>query len=301
MQISINSYLDGFSGKAITYIPNPGNAGDSVIAAATYQSLDKAGIKYNTDRPSTLDATGKILFYGGGGNLGTSTSFSYRLLSKYHKTAKKVVVLPHTIHRINSLASEFGDNVDLICRERVSYDYALQHARNANIYLADDMAFNLDTNHILGINTKKLETSIISYIYNRFFTNDNIVNWHDLSRSRKHEFLLHEALTEAQSECLYCYRTDAESKGRSLPPGNLDLSAIFQFGVETQKSAYLATHTLLSFLKRFKEIHTDRLHLCISAALLGLTVHFHANSYYKCKAVYDFSMKDRFKNIIWED
>lgn len=301
MQINIKDYLSNLRGEDVIYIPNPGNAGDSVIAAATYQVLDGLGISRKTARPSSLNPKGKILIYGGGGNLGTTSSFSYRLLREYHTKAKKVIVLPHTIHRIDTLVGSFESNVDLICRERTSYDYVTSHTRNANVYLADDMAFNLDVERVLEIKTDTIETSITRYFYDRFFTKNNIVSWDNLLRSRRYHSLLQEALEKAQLECLYCYRTDAESKGRSLPAGNLDLSAIFQFGVETPESAYLATHTLLSFLKHFKEIHTDRLHLCISAALLGLTVHFHANSYYKCKAVYEYSMKDKFPNIIWTD
>jgi exopolysaccharide biosynthesis predicted pyruvyltransferase EpsI len=301
MEINIEDYLSALRSEEVIYIPNPGNAGDSVIATATYQLLDRLRIPYKLVRPTRLDSRGKVLIYGGGGNLGTANSFSYRLLSQHHKSAKRLVVLPHSIHNIDDLAAKFGSNVDLICRELVSYEYVKKHAGKANAFLANDMAFSLDVNTVLGKDPEELHTSLPRYLYDRLFTNKNVVSWQLLYRSRQAIEMANQAALGNDKESLTCFRTDSESKGRSLPPMNVDLSEIFQFGVETPESANLATQTLLMFLKRYKTIHTDRLHVGIASALLGLDVHFHANNYYKCRAVYEHSMAGRFTNVKWED
>lgn len=299
MDLNIREYLSGLRANEVSYIPNPGNAGDSVIATATYQLLDKLEVPYRLIRPSSIKPEGNILIYGGGGNLGSAKSFSYGFVSKHHKIAKKLIILPHSIHNIDTLAAEFGKNVDIICRERVSYEYAKKHAKKANVFLSDDMAFNLDINKTLSKSPEKLRTPLLSYIYNRLFTRKNIVSWNLLHRSRKAQEIYQEAALSNDGDSLFCYRTDSESNGGILPPNNIDLSDVFQFGVETPESAALATQTLLMFLKRFKTIHTDRLHIGISSALLGLDVRFHANNYFKCRAVYEYSMQGRFKNVTW--
>lgn len=56
----------------VLYIPNPGNAGDALIAAATYQVLDDLGINYLIKRHKDdmeSDVSGRVVIYGGGGNL----------------------------------------------------------------------------------------------------------------------------------------------------------------------------------------------------------------------------------------
>src|SRR5690625_1859195 len=53
----------------VSYIPNPGNAGDSLIAAATSQVLRQAGIRWKLlDHRPAPPMKDCVLLYGGGGN-----------------------------------------------------------------------------------------------------------------------------------------------------------------------------------------------------------------------------------------
>jgi exopolysaccharide biosynthesis predicted pyruvyltransferase EpsI len=56
--------------EKIYFLPNPGNAGDSLIAAATFQFFDKHSIVYEVVTNDNFDSSGKIVAYGGGGNCG---------------------------------------------------------------------------------------------------------------------------------------------------------------------------------------------------------------------------------------
>lgn len=50
---------------------------------------------------------------------------------------------------------------------------------------------------------------------------------------------------------------------------------------------------LLDFVSRFDEIHTDRCHGAITAAMMGRTVYFYRNNYFKNQAIYDHSLAGR--------
>lgn len=95
-------------------------------------------------------------------------------------------------------------------------------------------------------------------------------------------------------------RTDVERTDHDVPPVNVDASRIFEHGVFPPSRARKATVFLLAYLSHFERIFTNRLHLGILGALLGKEVRFYPNSYYKNRAVYRFSMAERFPNVSWE-
>lgn len=105
-------------------------------------------------------------------------------------------------------------------------------------------------------------------------------------------------LGERQST-LYALRTDAERTTNSPPPSNIDVSQIFKYGTFPRSVAEDATVAMLSFFCAYRRVVTNRLHGCILAALAGGKVDFCANSYFKNKEVYDFSIRDRFEDVRW--
>lgn len=50
---------------------------------------------------------------------------------------------------------------------------------------------------------------------------------------------------------------------------------------------------LLDYVARFSEVHTDRCHAAIAAALMGRRVVFYRNNYFKNRAIYDHSLAAR--------
>ena len=300
MRIQIDDYLKQYKTQKVLYTPNPGNAGDSIIAAATYQTFDRAGLDYTVVRPSLLDARDRIVIYSGGGNLVKPTTFSSRYIKQHHRQAKKLVILPHTIKEIDELLGEFGDNVDIICRELPSYEYVKAKAPRANVFLDHDIAFNFDVDAFLS-GPGYRSPSYAGYVIDRYLLRKSVTSWTNVFRSKTAAETLDKICRMTPSEELNCFRLDGESAGHAVPANNFDLSLLYEFGTENPQVAGLGAYTVLNTLKRFSTIHTDRLHMAISSALLGLTVHFHANNYYKCRAVYEFSIKDRYPNVIWHD
>lgn len=89
---------------------------------------------------------------------------------------------------------------------------------------------------------------------------------------------------------LYAYRTDAEasSSERSCLRGNRDLSL--------EGYAMSPLDHMVEVLSQYERVVTDRLHIGIAASLLDCEVVLYPNSYYKNRAVYEYSLAHR-KNI----
>ncbi len=87
---------------------------------------------------------------------------------------------------------------------------------------------------------------------------------------------------------LNAFRSDCESILKFKPESNIDISY----------NGY-ATKPLNEFLEtidNFEQINTDRLHVAITSMLLGKKVNLYPNSYFKNKAVFEYSL-NKFSNI----
>ena len=97
---------------------------------------------------------------------------------------------------------------------------------------------------------------------------------------------------EATQARLNCFRSDVESSGSHvIPAGNRDISAE---GTESHE-----VHPFLEALARYREIHTDRLHVAVGGALLGREVHLYPGRYFKNRAIFSTSFKPNFGNVHW--
>lgn len=294
-EVDIQSYLRDFAGQHVHYLPNPGNAGDSIIAAATYQCFRRHTIRITIPRPDRFDPAGKTVFYGGGGNIGVGV-YAHTQISRLHKDARRFVILPQTIRDADGLIRSFGSNVTVICRERVSYDYVRSFNGPYTTLLAHDMAFSLDPTPLLeGVGRMEAFASGIKAMLKRQGCT-RPANLGRILLGRPRGTVPDRA---ALGPSLSCFRLDGERTDIALPPHNVDLSVVFSYGVGPEAVANHVASRLLSTLNQFDEIRTNRLHIAISSAILGKIVKFYSNNYYKCRAVYEHSMKDRFPNVQW--
>lgn len=306
-----NTNIIDFLAKTLTgpfvYVPNAGNAGDALMACATYDIFDKFGIKYSEINHAFLHdpkgIAGKTIVLAGGGNFNERGYNTYaELLPRLQHLAAHVIVLPHTINGNEQILSSLTANVTLICREEVSFEHTQKFAKNARVLLADDMAFNLDIaaslsyrpRYIVSIFRKLITRSIdkkASQSYPRLKDYKNGL-LHTLERNRS---------INHSHEVAYLFRQDIESTGIAIPKNNIDASEKFNYGVTSSLKAHYTVHHLLKFLSTYKVIHTNRLHIGIASALLGKDVHLYPNNYYKCRAVYEHSIRQKFSNVIWHD
>jgi hypothetical protein len=81
---------------------------------------------------------------------------------------------------------------------------------------------------------------------------------------------------------LYAFRTDKESNHAvRIPKDNIDISL-----------ASKDFKDMLNIISSYKEVHTDRAHVAISASMLGKTTIVYDCGYFKVKAIYDYSLSE---------
>lgn len=122
----------------IIYIPNPGNAGDQLIALGTFMFLKEHDIPFEFGHYKE-EYENKNLIYAGGGNLVGIYDNCKHFLWK-NGWRNKIIILPHTYWNEDSLIENFKDlPVLFLCREKVSFDYMKK--LNVKCEIFHDMAF----------------------------------------------------------------------------------------------------------------------------------------------------------------
>lgn len=273
---SIIPYLKRkLQGRPFTYIVNVGNGGDAVIQHSTMLVFDQLGLQYDMAAPMS-DHFNKTLVVAGAGELINTGNFLYGathdflLANAKPERGNSIIILPSTIIGYADLIQSLGSNVVIFAREYKTYDYLMQVVRDATVFLSKDMAFYLQDFDIVL---------------------QGMMRDRDPTSSRVGLML----------------RTDAEgiTMPESFIQGNRDLSAegfveFVQSTDDTKKFLKMQAHHVLGEMSTYGQVWTNRLHLCISGALLGVETHCMDNNYGKIKAVFDFSLRAHFANVHFE-
>lgn len=286
--MNIKNYLKQYCNNKIYYMPNPGNGGDALIALSTFKLF--RGLNLDVSIASrNSDLTGQIVMYAGGGSLVREYNHSARILALIHKKVEKLIVLPHSINSHQELLRDMGGNVDIICRERYSERFVLESRTGANVLLMDDLALGIDPLEVLArkhCRDALMQKSLRYHLGRKSYFADCVAKLF-LGQMHQREFS--------------CFREDVERSGFPVPPGNIDLPIHVNYD-RTQScfdSAEMTVHNIMYFLSGYDVVVTNRLHICIAACLLGKQVKLYANSYFKNKAVYEYSLVDRFDCVEW--
>ena len=140
-EINIYEFLKKYKNKDITYITNPGNAGDCLIVYGLFTLFDELDIKVKIGDPLKTYHN-QILFYAGGGNLVGIYQNCKRFLLNNLKKNNEIVILPHTIKDEDVLIQNLDQNTKIICREKQSFAYVYKNIKNKNnVFLSKDTAF----------------------------------------------------------------------------------------------------------------------------------------------------------------
>lgn len=278
--------LRSFKNEVIVYVPNPGNAGDSFITAATYQLFADIELKFEIGDVHSKYIN-RIVIYGGGGNLVNEYTNAITFIMNNHDVVKVLVVLPHTINSYEEQISNLDERCHLFCREKASYDYVLSSSTKANVYLSHDLAINADLGRL-----KKIWLS-------------NIRKWKYWKKSYRNNFRIFGVVlklfirSKFSFETLNVFRNDVEKTDVLIPGNNLDASALFAMRDMSIESSLDATCKLMTLIGCFSAVKTNRLHVCILSLKMGKKVDFYANSYFKNKAIWEHSLKSQFPNLQW--
>ncbi|MDR3177622.1 MAG: glycosyltransferase [Campylobacteraceae bacterium] len=246
-----------------TYIINPGNMGDMLIASAAMQFFDKDKISYEKyDGRSTQES----IVYSGGGIWTKDYEGGWIQFLHIFAEAKRIIILPSSFNNCEKLINIIDERFIIFCREKKSYDYLSAQKTDAKIILDHDMAFRMQRDILNGEITIK----------------SNEIN----------NILSHVIIGMAKVKYIAKFmRKDCESAGNYET--DLDLSSISYCDLTTSKE-YIDFNAklMLCVVDSVDAVITDRLHVGIAGMLMGKEVYLLDNSYGKLSGVYEQTMKD---------
>jgi exopolysaccharide biosynthesis predicted pyruvyltransferase EpsI len=264
-------------GLTVHYFANPGNAGDSLIAAATYQILQAYEINLQIfDSPAAAGRiSGETVFLAGGGNLVPVYHGMGVVIKSLAGRGNRIIILPHSIRMVDEIMLALEPASIVFCRERATYNYVVGIAPHVISHLSHDMALFLDKDAL------RASDHIPDDIESRF--------WAILSAET--------ALTEAtlKRKKVSCMRHGLEKTFVPRVPNN-DISIVFKMGVRPG-SAEMAAWMMINFAELAAEVTTNRLHMGIASALAGTKTVLYDNSYGKVSQIYKHSMMNRFTHV----
>ena len=264
----VEDFLHQFRGRRIFYWPNPGNGGDSLIAAATYEAFDRTDIEIDL---AGFDANvdGKVVVLAGGGNLVPYYDDMRKALNYCLRGAARIVVLPHTVRGHEELLARLDERCTLFVRDRESLDHVKSANPAVDVRLAHDMAFHLDAHSFLAREEliREGEPILVEKLGQCGLSMEQLSHWASVDMMR----------------------LDSES-AQADPESDVDISDLFMMGVNPDE-APVAAWCFLRAISLANHVNTDRLHVGIGAALLGVPCTLRNNSYGKNSAVYEHSLK----------
>lgn len=246
----------------VLYMPNGGNLGDNLIAAATIQSFNKFGLPWKFMKGGKENVKkDDILVYGGGGSLVSLYTGGIACLKFLLSLKRPVVVLPQTIRGHEDFWSGV-ENITVFSRDQISFDY-LKKFKNVQSLISHDMATNLDISCDPFCCVKYLR------------------EWY---------------LNNSVDQTLCVYRRDIESESK-ISRSSLDLSEVSFPPINSVESIYSNAVFFLSALSPYSRVITDRLHVAVAAGLQGIDTLLIDNVYGKNKSIYEYSLSKKFTSI----
>lgn len=249
------------NGGDVCFVANPGNAGDALIADATYrffqEEISEFIPSYEPGDPKSKSHS--LMIYGGGGNLSELYEDAIEQIERNVESGGEVFVLPHTISGFGRRLARIAHRLSVVCREKRSLAYLEGEGFPVErLILADDMAITYPP--------------VLS------------VNGHS------------DGLSGGVRVCL---RTDRESAISFTTSNNVDISRSWEGRYWSRSSlARSVTQSIYDYLYGADLVISDRLHVIIAASNLNINTIMIENSYFKNAAVYEHSLKDRFPNTI---
>lgn len=270
----VEEVLRPLRNRSVLFMPNSGNAGDSLINVASTHCLDRMSIRFRTVGAGAK-VDGETVLLGGGGNFIPAYGTIRKAFESFLDTAREIILLPHTIRGNEDLLQRMGSNVTLIARDVESYRHATEVATKARVLLGHDMAFHTDVERLL-------QSSDAAVLYQPAFE--------EALATRK----VNLAALQAKEKVFFA-RHDVERAG-SIGGSDADISAIFALGTWPGK-AELSAWCFLEMIRTAPPIISDRLHVGIGAALLGKACTLHDNSYGKNLGVWRHSLRHQFPSV----
>ncbi len=289
------------------YFPNPGNLGDELIAVATVQVFKQLGLSYEMYDEKALYGDSYTIVYGGGGGMIPDWNF----LPVIEKAilapgVKRCVILPHSIRNCGDLLEKLDDRYTIFCRERESYEYCKRSKTSAEVYLADDMGVLLHMGTLPRLMELQWRTPrvglltrmVLALFASRFCRPRLLSRYYRKTCSRLSRHIIERTHLLADGRRLgLMMRCDSEAGQNRLPEfleglSNTDISRYGGSNCRWEHFNELGVRMFLDAIGGFDIVVTDRLHVSIAAAHLGVDVIMVDNNYGKLSGVWQQSLQN---------
>ncbi|WP_336760774.1 polysaccharide pyruvyl transferase family protein [Asaia sp. VD9] len=252
-----------FASNNAAYYPGYGNLGDALIQLGTldlFNDLEWSPRIIEGRNPNVFIGHNHVVMGGGGGWTRGLWETYLDQVLAFLETGGQLLILPSTFSGFGSEFVPYAEQVTLFCREERSYEDLIRNGFPSN---------RIFVCHDLAF-----------YVHPRHFSQFEIAGvYPDLKMLRR----------------------DEETTQSTVPRHSFDFPLLFndiQWQTAAQCLAPLqAAATLIS---QFDRIETDRLHMSVLSALIGRNVKMSANSYFKNRAVFDYTLA-RFPNVMFSE
>lgn len=287
--------VEAIGGRPVTVVPNNGNAGDSLINHSIYSLLRELAVEFEYIHPEnikkeSIDPTRCYLVMVNGALVGNHNIMD-DVVSIINGNAE-MVLFSTTVNGRDELLRSLVPATRIVCREPVSYQYVMDNFENLIVTLSEDCTMAIaDGNALLPC---KNGVAYYNYIFRVFMK--AIYKRYPLGLLFNVNGCMRE--DSAGARYLSAYRVDGEKSEIDIPSENVDLSLMFSTRKVCPAGAEAAAYGLLKVIRKANYVKTNRLHVSIACCLAGAKCDVSANSYYKVKSIYEFSLKDRYCNLI---
>lgn len=251
----------------VEFIPNSGNAGDALIAAATFQFFERHGVKYTVREMGHIPSGAATILLSGGGWL-------YRHYRSYWvdyfkalqgRDDLRVIILPCSMYEIDEEAPLIDERFTVFFRDAQSFRYAQTHTR-ANVMLSHDMALGLDYDALKRDCDEALSAEAMRH-----------PRWAEQGERWRAAV---GAAGPDVAGVLTIMRADWESCIRSDDRDN-DVPINFNTVWDSRALAYRVSLDLLSLVGGARIVFTNRLHSGVAGLIAGSRVRYLDNNYGK--------------------
>ncbi|WP_395495006.1 polysaccharide pyruvyl transferase family protein [Acetobacter sp. KSO5] len=260
---SLIESLKRFAENDAVFYPGYGNLGDGLIALGTldlFADLDWDPKRIQGRHKEAFSGYTHIVMGGSGGWVKGMWETYLEQTIAFLQNGGQLLILPTSFSGFGSEFVPYADQVTIFCREQRSYDELLRQGMP--------------------------ESQIFVCPDMAFYTKEE--HFSDLE-------------IDGQYPVLQIFRLDEEGGRKTPPRDSVDLPLLFNdIQWSTVEQCVKPLRAVAGLMSQFECVETDRLHMAALAALIGRTVKLEPSSYFKIKAIFDYTLH-RFPTVTFED
>lgn len=260
---SLIESLKRFADNDAVFYPGYGNLGDGLIALGTldlFADLDWDPKRIQGRHKEAFSGYTHIVMGGSGGWVKGMWETYLEQTIAFLQNGGQLLILPTSFSGFGSEFVPYADQVTIFCREQRSYDELLRQGMP--------------------------ESQIFVCPDMAFYTKEE--HFSDLE-------------IDGQYPVLQIFRLDEEGGRKTPPRDSVDLPLLFNdIQWSTVEQCVKPLRAVAGLMSQFECVETDRLHMAALAALIGRTVKLEPSSYFKIKAIFDYTLH-RFPTVTFED